>query len=143
MTLLYPANGSYFRVVVTYSHYNRTYTDTNLRDNKDIDCAMIEANPCYNLDHRQKHWISCDGGKNWKPYVRSVANDHHAEARAITFSQNKAEAIMVIYPTKRYCQTGKGGGCLADIKNRLGKDLFLQNENDIQTVIHDYSRHDF
>ena len=132
VTLLYK-KAEYFRVIVTFSQYNRTYTDTNLRGNESIDSAMIEADPEYEMTKKGTHQIK---RKNvWYPYVRDAANDHHAEARALEFATANDLLILNIFPTKQYCTTGPKGGCSADVQTRLGAEVFGANNQLLKKML--------
>ena len=119
------ANPGHFRIIVTFSQYNRTYTDSNLRSNQELNKAMLEADPEYEMKANGSHRIKRNG--IWYPYVRDASNDHHAEARALQFASTNDMLILYIFPTKDYCTTGPKGGCNADVSSRLGETKFKAN----------------
>ena len=134
VTLLYQEEGAYganFRIIVTYSQYDRSYTSTKLRDVGEVDKAMIEANPEYKLVSG-RHQICRKG--SWAAYKREGNNEHHAEARALLFASENKMQILSIMPTKDYCTTGETGGCRQDVKTVLKEELFTSNNERLEAV---------
>ena len=127
VTLLYTDSGAlgrHFRIIVTFSQYDRTYTSTTLRGIDVIASAMIEADPEYKM-MGAGHSI-CRNGE-WRRYDREGNNEHHAEARALVFASKNEMLILSIMPTKEFCTTGASGGCQADVKAVLKEETFAGN----------------
>src|SRR5262249_46648917 len=101
VTLLVPnTSPDHFRIVITYSQYKLTYTDTNIRENPTLGAAIIDADPEYELVKEGTHRIRRNG--IWSSYVRDASNEHHAEARALEFATQNKMVILNIFPTKWY-----------------------------------------